>query len=251
VSSNLTHAVTPIPPTQVMMMRRSAVLIATLAVLAARLPAQTFEGTVSVKTDSTDPNALLDLKLHLKGSQVAIVGMTGAGSQLGPGVEMRILIDWTTMKSTMLMPLAGAMAQMAQMNPSMKGIKIVSDIPASVVAKAGGVKPLGTSETIAGHRCDDFEETGVKVPHQLCLTKEFGRFTMPSTAGRGGRGGGPSWTTAIGDNGFPLKVWTPGGKVDFEATSVRPGNVPAATFAIPDGYVDMGGLGRMGGRGGF
>jgi len=232
-------------------MRKTAMLALLPALAAAPLNAQGFEGAVSVKTDTTDPNSLRNEVLHVTPGRMAITGLTGPASQIGAGAEMRILVDWTAAKITVLLPLAGQMAQMAQMNPQMKGIKIVTDIPAATATKASTLKALGTSQTIAGMKCDDYVETGVKEPRQLCLTKALGRFTMPST-GRGGRGGGgPSWANAIGDNGFPLKVWIPNGTVDFEATAVRPGSVPGSIFAIPDGYMDMGSLGRMGRGGGF
>ena len=72
---------------------------------------------------------------------------------------------------------------------TMKGMKIVADIPASTMTAGTGLTPLGTSQMIAGHKCNDFVETGAKDPYQLCLTKELGHFTMPAT-GREGRGGG-------------------------------------------------------------
>jgi Domain of unknown function (DUF4412) len=229
-----------------MTMHRSSLLIASLTVLAARLPAQTFEGTVSIKSD--DPKALTDQKLYIQANRMAITGTVPAGSEMGGGSEMKILIDWPTRKMTLLIPLsaemAGRMGAMGGMG-SMKGMKMVMDIPTAKEGAKTGIKNLGTSETIAGYQCDDYEETGTKTPRQMCLTKHLGHFTYPSTGGRGG--GAPNWVTAIGDNGFPLKVWTPGGKVDFEVTEVKPGSVSGGMWAIPDGYMDMPG---MGGRGG-
>jgi len=231
-------------------MRRSALFFLLPLLAAAPLAAQNFEGVVSVKTDTTDPNAMRDEKVHITPGRVAVTGITGSASPVGPGVEIRILMDWGTGKFTMLLPLAGPMAQFAQMNPGMKGVQMVSSIPASVAAAATSLKPLGTSQTIAGFICQDFVETTANNPRSLCLTKQLGKFTMPAM-GRGGRGGAPSWIAAIGDNGFPLKVWTANGHIDFEATSVKPGAVSPSLFVIPDGFMDMSALGRMGGRGGL
>src|ERR1019366_5273435 len=227
-------------------MRRSALCFLSLAALAAPLSAQAFEGVVMIKGDSTDANALTNQKWYMKSTQMAITGTVPSTSPMGGGGEMKILIDWSTRKMTMLVPISPEMAgRMGGMG--MKGMKRVIDIPESKAGATTGVKPLGTFEMIAGHKCDDYEETGTKTPHQMCLTTELGHFTYPQTGGRGRGGGAPSWVSAIGDNGFPLKVWTPGGKVDFEVTEVKPGHVPGTIWVIPDGYMEMPGMGGSGG----
>jgi len=115
------------------------------------------------------------------------------------------------------------------------------------------VKALGTSQTIAGHKCNDFEITSTKEVTRVCLSTDMGTFTFPTMGGGfGGRGRGgassPSWTHLLASHpGYPLKAWTPEGKVTFEVTKIEKGSVPAAMFEIPEGYMDLGGM--MGGRG--
>jgi hypothetical protein len=226
-------------------MRRSVLLGFALAAAAAPVSAQGFEGTVMIKGDASDPNTMLNQKWSIKGSQMAITGTLNPASANGMTGEIKILVDWATKKSTTLIPIAPEMAARfgGMGGADMKGIKMVADIPA---AQSGGaaaaMKKLGTSQTIAGFKCDDYEETGASPAHQMCISTELGKFTMPGAGGGRGRAGGgaPSWAGAIGDAGFPLKVWTPGGKVDFEVTSVEKGSVAASVFEVPAGYVDMG-----------
>jgi hypothetical protein len=148
-----------------------------------------------------------------------------------------------------------------EMNGS-KGIKVTQNLDQMTSQMKGPepvVKPLGTSETIAGYKCEDFAVTQGSNTTNLCLTHDLGTFTFPASA-TGGRSGAPSWSRAFaGKPGFPLKVWTPDGKIALLVTSVQKGNVPDDAFAIPDGYMDMGsgGMGGMikgmagqGGRGG-
>jgi hypothetical protein len=118
------------------------------------------------------------------------------------------------------------------------------------------VKKLGTSETVVGLSCDDYEATSDKGEvTRLCMTSALGRFMYPQTSGGigGRRGGGgsaaPSWSTAFGDKPmFPLKVVTSDGKMAMEVTAIDKSPVSASVFEIPDGYVDlsamMGGMGR-------
>lgn len=49
---------------------------------------------------------------------------------------------------------------------------------------------------------------------------------------------------------FPLKVWSPEGKMAMEVTAIDKGSVPESMFTIPDGYVDMAAMmgGMRGGR---
>ena len=236
-------------------------LLLPMAVLAAPLAAQGFEGTVSMNIPAAD-GSLSTVKYLTKGDQVAVL-MT-AGASMGPmaGAEMRMIIDVKGGKTTVLIPLTADMATQfgAMGGGNMKGIKQVVDlnqVVGRVDTTTPEIKALGTSQTIAGHKCNDFEVTARQEVTRVCLSTDFGSFTFPASGGGfGGRGRGgsgvPGWTQMLRSHpGYPLKAWTPShdGKVIFEVTKIEKGSVPASMFEIPEGFMDLGGMmGR--GRGG-
>src|ERR1041384_7208433 len=193
-----------------LIMRR--IVAATLLSMTAALPAAAqFEGTVSMKMDGVQG----DMKYMVKGNKLAYM----MSSQ---GMEMRVLVDAEAQKAKILIPMAMGDSKGMIMTMDLKDAAAESEKNPPVV------KPLGTSETIAGYRCDDFEVTQGKNVTRMCITKELGRFTF---AGAGRGRGAPSWVHAFGEKGgFPLKVWTGDGKVAMEVTSVDKGRVPDSTF---------------------
>jgi hypothetical protein len=232
-------------------------LLLPMAVLAAPLAAQGFEGTVSMNIPAAD-GSINSMKYLVKGDQAAVI-MT-AGASMGPmaGAEIRMIIDVKAGKTTMLIPLSGDMAAQfgAMGGGNMKGIKQVIDLnqaAARVDTTTFEVHALGTSQTIAGHKCNDFEIASAKEVTRVCLSTDMGTFTFPTMGGgAGGRGRGaassPAWTHLLASHpGYPLKAWTPDGKVTFEVTKIEKGTVDPSMFEIPEGYMDMGGM--FGGRG--
>jgi hypothetical protein len=231
---------------------RRATLLYLLPVLAATpVAAQAFEGTAIVKAA---PAETVPSKWMFRGHQIAIDGVMPASSGPMAGSTMHIIIDHTAQTATVLIPLTPAVSGMmgSMLPPGSKGIKMVSALPkAAPGATPTPPKNLGTSETIAGTKCDDYEATGSDGSvERMCVTHELGEFTYPSIGGRGGRGGAaPAWVDAMRQiGGFPLKVWSPAGRVDFEIESVQRGSVPASAFEIPEGYNTMGGMGGRGGN---
>ena len=232
-------------------MRQSALALLSLAMLTAPLTAQGFEGTVTVK-----PNAEIQVptKWMIKGSMIAMDGTMPPTSGPMAGNAMHIIIDEAALSMTVLVPLSADMSAMmaAMLPPGTKGLKIVTTLPKGTAGPPMAMpKKLGTTQTIAGMKCDDYEGAGPDgKPTRICVTRELGDFVYPSLGGRGGRGGSaPAWVAALRQiGGFPLKVWSVDGKSDFEVESVVRGSVPASAFAVPEGYNAMPG---MGGRGGF
>lgn len=226
--------------------------------LALPLGAQTFEGTIAMRISA--PEGAMELKYLMKGDRMAMVMTAPASAGPIAGAEIRMITDPAAKTMTMLMPLPPGMAGGGFLPPDTKGMKSVTPLDGAEVAAAGKVssetiKKLGTSQTIAGMKCDDFEVTENGATTMMCLATGVGRFSYPSLGGGGmggrGRGGAapsPAWSKALGGHpGFPLKVWTPAdGKVAMEVTSIDRGSVPASTFEIPAGYVDLGAM--MGGR---
>jgi hypothetical protein len=237
-------------------MHRGLTALLVSAFAASPLAAQ-FEGTISMKMSSQDGSKTdgMTVKIVMKGDKQATIMTMPASAGPMAGLEMRSILDPKTNTVTTLVPLPPSMSAMAGMAGA-KGFKMVTDL-----SKVGGstesdskaqIKKLGTSEKVAGFDCDDYEITAANGDiSRACITQSLGRFVFPQGSGGMGRGASaPPWAKAFGNRpAFPLKVVTADGKVAVEVTSVDKGAVPASTFAIPDGYTDMGAMGR--GRGGI
>ena len=228
-------------------MRRLALFSLVPALAAAPLAAQTFEGTISLKLPMGG-ETMSDVQYLVRGEKTVILMTLPASAGPMAGKEMRMIVDNPAMTMTILIAteLMGG-----------KGIKMVTDLN-KVAADAGKtavtVKELHTSETIAGYKCDNFEVTAGKEVTVVCMSKDLGRFTFPGGNPMGGRGrgnGAPSWAMLFATHpGFPLKATDANGKTGMVVTGVKKGGVSSDEFMIPDGYMDMGGMRGMGGRGG-
>lgn len=201
---------------------------------AASLGGQTFEGTVVAKMPMFGTG---DLTYRIKGDKSATTMSMG-------GMEARLITDQTAGTTTMLIPMAMG---------NSKGMKMVIDMKkeaAKMNGKPAVIKPLGTSETIAGYKCENIEITSDQSVTVACISRQLGgfSFTGGGIMGRGGNGT-PSWASVLGGRpGFPLRVTGSDGKLIFEVTSVHPGSISADVFAIPEGYGDMSNFGgRRGG----
>lgn len=241
-------------------MRRTLLLLTLpLAYLATPMPAQGFEGTITLKLDMGQ-QMQVNPRYMIKGNKMAVVMTTNAGG-MGP-MEIRMITDMAAGKTIMLMPMPAGMAGNMPGMADAKGFKM--EIPFDSIAASDSkdkveVKALGTHQTIAGMKCDDYAvSSNGKVTENFCLSTDLGRFIFPSGRSpfggrRGSSAGEPAWAKVLAEKGgFPLKVWDPDGKVQMEVLSVERGKVPDDTFAIPDGYVDptaMFGRGRGGGGG--
>lgn len=229
-------------------------------VFALPLHAQSFEGTIAMRISA--PEGAMELKYLIKGDHIAMTLTAPASAGPIAGAEIRMITDPVAKTMTMLMPLPPGMGGGGFLPPDTKGMKTVTPLDSTphgagaVEGKriAPDIKKLGTSQTIAGMKCDDFEVTENGATTMMCLATGVGHFSYPSLGGGGmggrGRGGAapsPAWSRALGGHpGFPLKVWTADGKVAMEVTSIHRGTVPGSTFEIPAGYVDLGVM--MGGR---
>jgi hypothetical protein len=222
--------------------------------LALPLGAQGFEGTVSMRLSS--PQGEMDAKYQFKGDKMAMVMIAPASSGPMAGSEIRMIMDPAAKTMTMLSPIPAGMGGGGMFPADAKGIKMVMPMDGAAAGQgASGPAPtitkLGTSQTIAGMKCDDFEMVEDNTKMRMCLATGMGKFTFPEmSGGMGGRGRGgnstPAWAKALGSNpGFPLKVWEASGKIAMEVTAIDRGAVPASAFETPAGYVDMSGM--MGG----
>jgi hypothetical protein len=120
----------------------------------------------------------------------------------------------------------------------------MSDIGGGNLDAKSDIRRLGTSDTIAGVSCDDYEIKEEKsTPMRACITTALGAFAFP-ISGRGMMGGrgsaSPGWARAFdGKPGFPLKVWSSDGSVALQVTEIDKTPVEDSAFVIPEGYVTM------------
>jgi hypothetical protein len=207
-----------------------------LSLFAAVPLAAQFEGTV-VMNVPTSPGT--EMTYYIKGNMLAAKVTSPAQ---GPAHEVHMIFDLPNHKMTKLVPMG--------MGGS-KGMKMVIDTKdqAESSTTTSDVKALGTSETIAGYKCDDVQVIDNGKPSgTLCLTHDLGFFAYAVMSGMGKRAATPTWAKVLGNKpAFPLKATDEKGKVVMVATSVQKGSIPDDAFTVPDGYQDMSGM--MGGRG--
>ncbi len=212
-----------------------------LPLLAAPLAGQEFEGSIAMKMTGKDLPEPMTMTFYVGGGRQAMVMAMPSGPMAGK--EVRMVINPATSKMTMLMPMPPGMPGNG------KGMKTVMDfgkMADQAESKAGTatVKALGTSQQVAGMKCDDYQVTTKDETINLCMTDKLGRYAFPDMAGRG-RPQLPEWTAAFGDkNVFPLKVWKDDGSMTMEVLSVKRGPVDAAILDdSPEGYMAMPGMG--------
>lgn len=201
-----------------------------LLLLATPVAAQEFRGTISMRM-TTPQTAPIDTKVHIANGKQAMV-MTSATGPLA-GQEMRIVINpaanrMTTLVSTTMMPGA-------------KGFKVVSDMtPAGTSGNnaSATAKALGTHQTVAGMRCEDYDVTVNGQVMKMCVTEALGRFSLPEMSGSGGAQRA-AWVSAFGNRAvFPLKLSSADSKMTMEVTAVDRGTPAASLFdENPEGYV--------------
>jgi len=203
-------------------------LLSFVAVLAAGpVSAQGFEGVVTYQVNGNG-GQIMEMALTVKGGKLR-TDMNGGGHQ------MAMILDVDAGKTTMIMP-----EQKMYMTHDITQFHPADSTPPKIT-------PLGTTETIAGHTCDDFlavDSKGEKT--QFCNAKGLGFFMMPR--GPMGRGpasdvaalNAPSFRQYFKDGFFPLRVSNPDTKkVMMEATKIEPKSIDASTFEVPAGFMEM------------
>lgn len=110
------------------------------------------------------------------------------------------------------------------------------------------VTDLGTSETVAGHRCENYSLESEKYSGTACMTKEFGENPL-AEAMNGPLGGAMSGDDVLKKAGMPLKLkvtFKEGGRegetATVEVTKVSPGPLSDSQFNVPDGWTKLSGL---------
>jgi hypothetical protein len=233
-------------------------LLLAFPLVAVRAAGQGFEGTVTMTVFSTfrGKTSEMSIKTATKGDRTVTALVMGPDAGANAGLELRTIADRKANTLTTLTPMPGGMTLPPAMTGGVdaKGFKKVE--PLSDQSDLGGmslnakpdIRKLGTSQTIAGMSCDDYEikEEKAALMH-ACITTALGEFAFP-ISGRGMMGGrgsaSPGWARAFGDKpGFPLKVWSSDGSVALQVTEIDKTPVADSAFAIPEGYVTMPGRG--------
>ena len=206
-----------------------------LPVLAAPVAAQDFEGSIAMKMTSANTPEPITMTFYHAGDRQAMVMAMPSGPMAGK--QVRMVINPTTKKLTMLMPMPPGMPG--------KGMKMVMDFgtmadQAEAKTTDAKVTALGTSQKIAGMSCDDYEVTTQDETIKICMTDQLGRYNFPTMTGRG-RPQLPEWASAFGNKPvFPLKVWKDDGSMSMEVTTIQRGPVdPTLLEDNPEGYMSM------------
>ena len=212
-------------------MRLRALIPLSLA-LAAPLSAQGFEGTLTMRM-SMPGSPLTDAKVHYADGKQALVASANMGGMAG---EMRMVMNHAERRMTTFMSMPGM--------PGGGKIKTVTQLDEATTGTDVDLKvtKLGTTQTVAGLRCDDYELSSQGQVSRLCATEALGRIMLPS--GPGQRGAGPAWSRAFGNRPvFPLKVTNPDGSVLMEVTAIDRRAPDRALFdENTPGYTTMSGM---------
>ncbi|MFI5245129.1 MAG: DUF4412 domain-containing protein [Gemmatimonadales bacterium] len=243
-------------------MPRSCLLVLlALPALAGRAAAQGFEGTITMTFSSAVGARQASegsMKTATRGDRTVTTLMLASGPGVPQGGEVRTIADRKAKTLTTLtrMPPGVKMPPSMTGGVDVKGFVNVDTLSSMFDRRAGldthpDIRKLGTSQTIAGMRCDDYEiKEQNTTPVHACITTALGAFAFP-LSGRGLMGGPgsatPGWAKAFGDKpGFPLKVWGSDGKLEMQVTAIDKTPVADSAFAIPQGYVAMPEIGRSG-----
>lgn len=213
-------------------------LIPVLLIAAAPIAAQNFEGTITMRLSG--PNSTpMEMKVHHADGMQAMV-MSGAMGM--PNAEMRMVINPTEGRMTTFVSMPGMPGGGKFKTVSSLGGNSGTEVPADIT-----VTKLGTSQTIAGMRCDDYEIVSRGESMRMCATEALGRFSMPAMGGPGQQGSSPAWARAFGNRPFfPLKVWGGDNTVAMEVTKVERGTPDRALFdENTPGYITAPGMPGM------
>jgi hypothetical protein len=206
-----------------------------LAALVALAPvgskAQGFEGAVSMTMHASGQTIPVDYAI--KGHKARVETHTTGRTNV-------ILIDLDAHTQTILIPELKAFA----VHTGETETALSANTPPRVTA-------LGTTETVAGYKCEEYKVETLKYSGIACMTKEFGENPLTDTLS------GPLHGALKGDEtlkkaGMPLRVdltfkegSREGDKATVEVTKVTPGPVDEAQLDVPDGWHKLSGLPGM------
>jgi Domain of unknown function (DUF4412) len=207
----------------------------------APLAAQGFEGVVAYRMPSMK-GAGAEMTMSIKGTQMRT-------DMVAEGRTMSMLLDGQAGTMTMLMA-----EQRMYMTMDMKAMRDRAQAMKHGDQTPPKITALGTTETIAGRSCENYQVETEKTKMEFCNAKGLGNFmAVQSPMGRGGASplqdlDNEAYRTYFKEGFFPLRVSNYEGgtkKVVMEATRVEPKSLDASLFQIPAGFTEMKMPGKM------
>ena len=231
------------------MKKLSTLLIGSVLLFPHLLPAETFEGKVTMKvTDAKGTTVPLTFNLKEGFSRIDV--------DAGPGKSASMIMDLTKKEMTMLIPQQRMYLVQPLTLPAAAATAGVPDPSPDV-----SFEKTAETQKILGYDCVKFIAKTKDSTTEIWTTDQLGTFLGMGGGGMmGGRRGGPPgagsqpWAQALaGKKFFPLLVVTrdASGKETsrMEATAVDKQSLPASLFAPPEGWQNLGDM--MKGMGGM
>jgi hypothetical protein len=124
----------------------------------------------------------------------------------------------------------------------------VSKVPAAEPATTLKVADLKTTDTVAGHICENYHLENEKFSGTACMTKEFGENPL-TDAMEGPLGAQLKGDETLRKAGMPLKMVLTfkegkkqGEQASVEVSKVAPGPIEDSALIVPDGWHKLSGL---------
>ncbi len=188
-----------------------------------------FEGAVSMTMQASGQTFPVDYEI--KGHKARIEMKLASRNNV-------ILVDLNSGTQTLLIP-------------ELKAYAVHTSAAPSGPATTPTLTDLGTTETVAGHTCENYKLESEKYSGTACMTKEFGENPL-SGALNGALGPAVNGNEALKKAGMPLKMKVSfkegkreGETASVEVTKIAPGPLGDEQFAVPDGWRKLSGLPGM------
>ncbi len=199
-----------------------------------------FEGTLVVRVGGPGGTGAMVMTLTAKGQKVLTVMALPGDKQ-----EYRSITDNKTHTTTNFVPFPPGMAKPPGVANAKGVITVVKNpvlaLPTPKPGEKSDIRALGTSQSIAGYRCEDYEFTAAAgAVTRMCLSKQLGAVFPGMMGGKSVSGQPAPWAAALGSTPMtPLKVWHPGGEIVLEVIEVKRQLVSPRVFDAPPGYIDI------------
>jgi Domain of unknown function (DUF4412) len=191
-------------------------VVIVIALGAAPVTAQTFEGAVTAKIHGDSGREPAEVQYLLRNGVMRMEMNRGDAG----GV---MIVDPTTKTSYMLMP----QRRMYMVMPMGAGAGADTQRVPEIVR-------TGRKETIAGYTCEHWLVKDTTGDLDACVASGLGAFAV------GSPGREASWSGVLREQrGFPLKVSKAGAGTIMEVTKIEPKRLDAALFAPPADYKKM------------
>lgn len=213
----------------------AGLLLAAVGLLARPLPAQSFEGILTVNSASMPPQA--GMQYFIKGERLRLE-LTSPGQ---PPIVM--ILDGPAKKQYVVFADEKAYST-TTFADLMKSTDSVRKQSALMLQKAS-MTPLGTKATVAGHKCDLYRYRDPQSVNDVCLTTDLG--ALGGVGGLWGHIGRsmevsdpPEWAAKLVKAGsFALRLTDTTGTMIWEVRKIVPQALAPVLFVPPGGYTSM------------